>query len=336
MDLLDLPQLAECSALPVSLTRYYRDRFILFVPSVRIGRSILHPVEAVAVIATIHEHAAAGLSGDAIQAALEQSFPVTIINSQELAGADSGAGSVNVIRALAAAIDERGARLETEIAKLREQTLGSEFANQLQTAAIESQLASISAPGEHAAELQRLRAAVEELRAHVSLLASREQLEWIGDVVAAAALRPPQGALDAAIERRLLDLQEAIQQSRGTGEIAELRSAIDRLTHHVGNRNQEIQRAFQTLVGALRKEIAAVHAQLGELKAAIQMDDISRVDDGEFASAELNDHAVATTLGPNGTVLRHDRNRTRPPRRMGQPLRSGATNGEQEGFHTAH
>lgn len=335
MELLDLPQLAERSALPLSLARYYRDRFILFVPSVRIGRTILHPAEAVEVMATIREQATSGLSADAIQAALEQTYPVTVINSQELPGGHAGGGPVNVIRSLAAAIDDRGARLETEVAKLREQVAGTATANQLQSAVFEAQLASVKTSEENAAELKRLQASVDELRTHVSLLASREQLEWIGDVVAAAALRPPQGAMDAAIERRLLHLQEAIQLTRGNGEIAELRTAIERLTLSVGNRDQEIHRAFRTLISALRKEIAAVHARLAELKAAVQMDDTARVDDVVYSSAHLNGHAVVARLEPNGTDLRSDRTKVRPPRRLGQPLRGGGHNGEHDALHGA-
>jgi DNA-binding transcriptional MerR regulator len=322
MDLLDLPQLANQSGLPLSLTRYYRDRFILFVPSVRIGRNILHPSDAVDVMITIRDHAATGLSADAIQAALEQIYPVTVINAQELPDG-AGTGATGAIRALAAAIDDRGLRIEAEVAMLRAQIAEAAAAKALPTPEPEGPVPAAPTAEQHAAELQSLRATIEELRAHISLLASREQLEWIGDVVAAAALRPPQGAVDAAIDRRLLDLQEQVQQLRGTQELGPLREAIDRLAMQTGGREKEMHRAFQTLIGAVRKEIAAVHLRLAELKTAINAGEHLALAD-DFSRLSANGHIVIAGVEANGTESHVERSKSRAPRRLGQPLRGGA------------
>jgi DNA-binding transcriptional MerR regulator len=329
MDLLDLPQLANRSGLPLSLARYYRDRFILFVPSIRFGRRLFHPLEAVDVLVAIRDHAASGLSADAIQSALEEIYPVTVVNAQELSGpAESAPGAFGAVRALAAAIDERSVRVELEVAMLREQIAASSQAQVAAIAELARPVEPQPAAPDHSEELRQLRGTIEELRAHISLLASRDQLEWIGDVVAAAALRPPQGAMDAAIERRLLDLQKQIQalhRAHGSEELGELKSAVDRLTLQSGGRDQEIHSAFQMLIGAVRKEIAAVHARLAELKMAINGYEMGRLADEEFQPAQVSGHPTVVIVDTNGTESNGGRHKSRSPRRLGHPLRGVPT-----------
>ncbi|MCC6793126.1 MAG: hypothetical protein IT336_15670, partial [Thermomicrobiales bacterium] len=155
----------------------------------------------------------------------------------------------------------------------------------------------------------------------ISLLASRDQLEWIGDVVAAAALRPPQGAMDAAIERRLQGIDEQIQVLRESREMDAIRESIERLAVRSGGRDQEIHRAFQMLIGAVRKEIAAVHQRLAELKLAVNAGEPILLVEEQVRAAAPNGHHIAAGFESNGARRHEDRHKPRPPRRLGQPLR---------------
>ena len=65
-----LCELARELALPESTTRYYRDVFSPFVPSVGMGRKRRYPVEALTVLRFIAESFASGQSRDEIRAAL--------------------------------------------------------------------------------------------------------------------------------------------------------------------------------------------------------------------------------------------------------------------------
>lgn len=311
MELLDLPQLAERASLPRSLAHYLRDRFILFVPSVRIGRTVLHPPEAVAVMRVIRDLTAAGMSGEAIQYELERRYPVTVINSQEFDQAELATSQARSMQMLADTIDERGQRLEAEVTQLREQVARAATAADIRAAVEDARRQSVPVEA-IAADLERVKGAVEALREHVTLLASREQLEWIGDVVAAAALRPPQGMIDAAIERRLAAIHEELRTAK-LGEQPELREAFERLNEHVLRRDQEFQRALQALIAALKQEIAAVRASIAELKRTV-------TDGYVLPAATVAPRSADNGRGATGNAA--DGERSRAPRRLGQPIRA--------------
>jgi DNA-binding transcriptional MerR regulator len=306
MNLLTLPQLAEQADIPVSLTRYYRDRFILFVPSVRIGRSVLHPLEAVDVLRTINGLAADGLSAHAIEAALEEAFPVTVVNAQMVESSGPRVGPLDAMRAFADAIDARGARVEQELSLLRADVQAmheTAHSNQAAPRIHETDRADVDQ-----GNLDRMTEMIGDVHAQLPQLASREQLEWIGDVVAAAALRPPQGALDGDIGRRIRELSIELLSAVGSGE-SELRAGLDRLTQHVGQRDQEFQRTFQSLAALLRHELGEMRATLAELTdSAALLSGHGRV---EMWAPERDGHTEGAM----------DQEPTRLPRRLGQPLK---------------
>jgi len=180
MELLTLPQLAEAAGIPHSAARYYRDRFILFVPSVRVGRTVLHPPEAVDVLTRINELAAGGLTVYEIEGVLEHAFPVTVVTSQSVSAEVASPGPAGAVGELAHIIDQRGARVEIEVGAIRDQMAGSATTLQLEGVVFETRLAAHSLNERFGAEMQNMKSNVEELRSQVGLLASRDQLEWIG------------------------------------------------------------------------------------------------------------------------------------------------------------
>src|SRR5215207_7785615 len=229
-NLLDLSQLADLASLPESVTRYYRDRFILFVPSVRIGRAIFHPPEAVEVVRLIRELSASGKDAGEIEAALDELYPVTVVNAQPIESAGVQIGHAAALGAVATAMDARGARLEVEVAGIREELAA--IASHSTLAEVERLRPALEAAVGELGDLEHIAATIDGLQAQLRQLASREQLEWIGDVVAAAALRPPQAAMDAAIERRLRELHVELQRVQGRDE-SDTRAALERLTEQL-------------------------------------------------------------------------------------------------------
>jgi hypothetical protein len=263
------------------------------------------------------------LSADAIEAALADSFPITVITSQEVPMAGGETVALSAVRALANTLDERGARLEADVAKLRDQIASTASATQLQTAMFESRILSETTSDEVSSELRRVKSSVEELRTKISLLASREQLEWIGDVVAAAALQPPQGAVDTVIAQRLQEIQGELQQPRPLPEMAEMRDAVDRIGEHVFNRDQEVHRAFQALVGAMRQEIGAMRIALTDLKRSVRERSLLTALPIDFEPIGTNGHAKNNGTDRLHTDAADEPGHARAPRRLGQQPRTG-------------
>src|SRR5215212_6261018 len=172
MELLDLPQLANHAGLPISLARYYRDRFIMFVPSVRIGRTILHPFEAADALKLIAEQARQGSDASAIEDALETAYPVTVITSQEVSGEVDSAGASGVVSRLVQALDERGSRVESELTTVRErvETLSTsiEWMQLKEEHAAETE----ERASDSNAELEHLRQLLEDVQSRQASLAS--------------------------------------------------------------------------------------------------------------------------------------------------------------------
>jgi len=262
MALLTLPQLAEAASIPLSAARYYRDRFILFVPSVRVGRTVLHPVEAVEALTLINNLAAGGASVSDIETSLEKFFPITVVTSQLVSGEIAESGPAAVISELANMLDERGARVESEVVALREQVTASATASQLEGVVFETRLAAHGIGERFGSEMQLMKSNVDELRAQVSQLASRDQLEWIGDVVSAAITRSPGAGPSGQLEKKLLEIQEELHRPRPSDDVAELRIAVDRLAEHVNSRDKEFQRTLHGLVNVMRTEIRTLQSDI--------------------------------------------------------------------------
>jgi DNA-binding transcriptional MerR regulator len=317
MELLDLPQLAERAGIPVSLARYYRDRFVLFVPSVRIGRTVVHPPEAIPVLQRIHAEAGKGARIEAIVQMLEASSPHSITSAQRLAKGDKAGAAAGMIGSLAAAFDHRGARIEQELTALRTrigETLSAVAMQAAVTGTIETEVSRATT------ELATLKEAMTEVRVNIGQLASHDQLEWIGDVVAAAVIAPQAQPLDASVEQRLAELQQDIRRLRPSTEAAELRVAVERLTDYVHHRDAELRRSFQSLVGALRSEVRGMRTAVDELRqfagGEADLSERGPVTLSTIREMALGDVRDAHERGGEASI---EALRPRAPRRLGQP-----------------
>lgn len=318
MELLTLPQLAEAASIPLSAARYFRDRFILFVPSVRVGRTVLHPIEAVEVISLINDLAAGGANVSEIETSLEKFFPVTVVTSQHVSGEIAESGPAAVISELANMLDNRGARVEREVAALREQITASATSSQLEGVVFETRLAAHGIGERFGSEMQSMKADVEELRAQVSLLASRDQLEWIGDVVSAAITRSPGAGPSGQLEKKLLEIQEELHRPRPSDDVAELRIAVDRLAEHVSSRDKEFQRTLHGLVNVMRTEIRTLqndirkpaNEQRAEVQEPVAVDHVRVV----AATSQPVERTVPVEPPEDANP---DASKSRAPRRLG-------------------
>lgn len=336
MELHDLSQIAENAGLPLSLVRYYRDRFIMFVPSVRVGRSVLYPSQAVEVLQTIDRHAKAGSPASEIELILEAAYPVTVICSQEVPAEGFATDSFSAIRALAAEFDRRESRVETGLSELREQLNRTITADQVRTLIKDLSPAPVHASAGASGGLDEVKHSIDELRSHVSMLASREQLEWIGDVVAAAALRPVTPQSEVVSEKAFTELVSELQKVTTADDVAELRAAVARLAEDVNRRDAEFGKAFRTLVGALKQELGTLRGAVRDVQTTIETEHAERFEPVVHAPEPIRvveptpmpapAYAGPTAVLPttdqlNADILGNDAIRSRSPRRLGQPLR---------------
>lgn len=133
MELLEIGDIADRLNLPVATVRYFRDRFILYIPTVRIGRHLRYPPEAVEMIHAIAEAARAGATAEEIEQTLQQRFPVTVITSQELAPLSDGESHpLTPMREAVQKLGEQQAQLQAELDEMRDALAGLATAKQLQ------------------------------------------------------------------------------------------------------------------------------------------------------------------------------------------------------------
>ena len=121
MDMMTLTQLAQQTDLAPPTLRRYLDDFILYGPTVRVDQTLGFPAEAVPVMRMIHSLARSGQSHSQILAALQDAYPVTVVNSQPLPATQSLPlpSALPVISSLLQAVDDRYAALMGEIASFR-------------------------------------------------------------------------------------------------------------------------------------------------------------------------------------------------------------------------
>src|SRR3954464_2955819 len=120
MELLNLPELAERSGLPLSKARYFRDRFLLFVPSVRVRGSVLHPLEAVDTLRTISDIAASGATAPEIERMLGDRFPITVVTAQPVESAQTRPATIDEDQKISKAAAEESATLATGAEQIRQ------------------------------------------------------------------------------------------------------------------------------------------------------------------------------------------------------------------------
>lgn len=360
MELLDIAGVAGRANLPESLTRYYRDRFILFVPAIRVGKVLFHPPEAVDVVKTINQLAARGNSATEIEDFLQRVFPVCVITSRDIDQAADALGAQHALQTIASALDERGARIEAEVAALR-----SQIERRGTGPLAVRPMTDPPAPAPVATEL--LLAGLEEIHAKIGTLASREQLEWIGDVVSAALPATPAVRSDArhgemlaqvleALDRPLPDDQplreEVARLSASVAKSAEQtqqlerqlralvtaehalaeteRSAADDLRRELSSlhetlkaRDAELMKGFRGLVLAVRAELAELRSAVGELSERNVRTEPEPTRAAAWQPIVVNGHGpvAAQAIERAQADPGADGRNGRAPRRMGQPIR---------------
>jgi DNA-binding transcriptional MerR regulator len=166
MELYEIAEIADRLGLPANVVRSYRDRYLPFIPVVRVGRHLRYPAEAIDVIADIHRAVQIGATTDEIEAALQARFPITVITAQGVESRVSGRAD----DALRTANAEEHAELRSRLDDLRGALGGLASYDEVQ--ALRAEIASLAAVlTQRDFEVEHARAvAVADLREVVSIL----------------------------------------------------------------------------------------------------------------------------------------------------------------------
>src|SRR5687768_18184680 len=121
MEMLTLAQLAEKTGLTPAEVKAYRDAYVMFIPTVRVGQLIGYPSDAIGVVSQIHHLTDCGLATDEITAELERQYPVTVIAAQPLGEGEDGLSPLPAMSGLLREVDARYGQIHAEVASLREE-----------------------------------------------------------------------------------------------------------------------------------------------------------------------------------------------------------------------
>jgi DNA-binding transcriptional MerR regulator len=143
MELLEIVDIAERLGLPVSTVRFYRDRFILYLPTVRIGRHLRYPPEAVEMIRAIDDAARTGATMDEIEQALQWRYPVTVITSQPIASTPERAQALAAVPSALEALATQQAALQEDIEAVRDAL--ADLASMQHVQSVRAEMVSLSA-----------------------------------------------------------------------------------------------------------------------------------------------------------------------------------------------
>lgn len=164
MELLEIVDIAERLGLPVSTVRFYRDRFILYLPTVRIGRHLRYPPEAVEMIRAIDDAAKTGATLDEIEQALQWRYPVTVITSQPIASTPERAQERVHVPSVLEALATQQAALQEDFGAVRDAI--ADLASTQHVQSVRSELVSLAAAlgQRESAQRHALRALAGQLR----------------------------------------------------------------------------------------------------------------------------------------------------------------------------
>lgn len=356
MELLDLVSLAAQSDIPLQATTGYRDRFIMFVPSVRIGRKLMHPVEAVDVLRSIQEWERAGRSPEEIEEKLIERMPVTVISAQAIesdARGVSGSGRPMPRIGQGAAemvpaerVDGFERRVIEWIAdfsaecRMRDQTAKEEaWARHEETrqefAGLQRLVERSSLVAERGADLvaQRLVALARgdaeraDLLSKIEALARRvdgdgdaSRAEWLRHELEEHRGRMAMLGLELGLMAGAVTRLATIVESGGPDP------ALGLLRGEIAERNAAFTRTIASLTAILRGEFARLTDGIDDLHARLA--DLSEAaDDGHAAVGPVSDPAMDDPLTASRPAISESGSDggapgpTRPPRRMGQPTR---------------
>lgn len=260
MEHLDLTTLADRAGVPLEAARRYRDAYVLFIPAIRVGRTIGFPVEAVEVIRFIAEREAAGDDPWTLQAALEATYPVTVLSAQPIAPGDLASPHTAVLELLRG-VDARYAALAAQVAGLAE--------------AVAETVAG--RPAEELAELRTMlataQATLDGAGAAAQAAAAAQQASQTA-IVDALAEQSRQRTVDqATILRAVNDLAAAhvAEQERSTAAHHALTTAQAGLAASTYAEHQALLTAIAAMVTSTHTEhraiLTAIDRQNGELAA---------------------------------------------------------------------
>lgn len=172
MDMLTLAQLADKTELSAAEVRAYRDVYVMFIPTVRVGQLIGYPPDAVDVLCQIHRLTVSGLEPAEVNAELERQYPVTVITAQPLGAGEAGFSPLPVMTGLLREVGDRFGQVHDDLAQLRDDLAKSATEERaLQIQASVSGIASTTAA--QLAPLTSVPGELGQIRQAISLLANR-------------------------------------------------------------------------------------------------------------------------------------------------------------------
>ncbi|HEY8393614.1 MAG TPA: MerR family transcriptional regulator [Thermaerobacter sp.] len=127
-ELLTIADIARRLGLPESTVRYYRDRFVAYIPTVGEGRHRRYRPEALEVLRFVADAMRAGTPAEDVEAALRQRFSLTVEPQQQSAATQQQ--SAAILRELVAdavadvvkeAVQRETEALREELRRLREE-----------------------------------------------------------------------------------------------------------------------------------------------------------------------------------------------------------------------
>lgn len=358
MELLDLASLAAQSDIPLQAATGYRDRFMMFVPSVRIGRKLMHPVEAVDVLRSIQEWERAGRSSEEIEEKLIERMPVTVISAQAI---ESDARGVSGPGRPMPRIGQGAAEMiPAERVDGFERRVIEWIADFSAECRMRDQTAQEEARARHEETRQEF-AGLQRLVERSSLVAERgadlvaqrlvalargdaERADLLGKIEALARRVDGDADEDA---RRAEWLRHELEEDRGrmamlglelglmAGAVTRLATIVESggpdpalglLRGEIAERNAAFTRTIASLTTILRGEFARLTDGIDDLHARLA-DLFRAADDGHAAVGPVSDPAIDDPLAaPRPAVSESGSDGavsgpTRPPRRMGQPTR---------------
>jgi len=319
MDMLTLAQLADKTELSAAEVRGYRDAYVMFIPTVRVGQLIGYPADAVDVLCQIHRLTVSGLEPAEVNAELERQYPVTVITARPLGDGEAGLSPLPVMTGLLREVGDRFGQVHDDLAQLQDD-LGKSATEEraLQIQASVSGIASTTTA--QLAPLATISSELGQIRQAISLLANRV------DRTGSAAL-----AYDTQLTRtleafgaNLSTLKHEVAQLRhDRGDYAQPPAGSDRLTEDVATLTLEVMELrservqMMQLMSGLQQQLSTLQWTLNETPApasAATRSTLVSLADHTGPARATNGHASQ----PHGEDSASD---LRTPRRLGHQIR---------------
>ena len=279
MDVMTLTHLANQTGISAEQLIAYRDRYLLYLPVIRIGETIGFLPEAGAVFALIHAESERGATPDEIQTELGERYPVAVIASQPIDTPMAGGGP-SPVSGLLQDVDNRYRGLATELTQIREdlgKTASEQRVLQIQQAltgianGTNKRLEPVAAM---ASELVQIRQAIGILaqrvdRQHTSTLHDRDDLTASLDSLVARLPEQAPGITDElnAMRLELAHLRSSLPEPEPVAaqQMASLTTDIASLKGQISDLRRERGQMI-SLMSALQDNLAQLHIELADAR----------------------------------------------------------------------